>query len=59
MEKIDQAIEYVKDRLEGYQNPGSYCETAYYDRCAAKADILEEVLHHLEQVKKGAYDEQA
>jgi hypothetical protein len=53
MDKIDQAIEYVKDRLEGYQNPSSYCESEYYDRCAAKAAILEEVLSTLEQLKKG------
>jgi len=51
--KIDQAIAFVESRLEDYQNPGSYQEQEWYDKCAAKADILEEVLYRLQQIKKG------
>lgn len=53
IKKIDQAIEFVKSRLEDYQNPGSYQEAEWYARCDAKADILEEVLSRLESIKKG------
>jgi len=51
--KIDKAIEYVKSRLDDYSHPGSYQEQEWYAKCEAKSEILEEVLHRLEQIKKG------
>ena len=54
MKEIDQAIEYVEGLLEEYQNPMSYCEAEYYERCRAKADVLEDVLQTLQTIKKGA-----
>jgi len=45
--KINLAIANVEELLAGYQNPGTYQDTEYYIRAAAKADILEDVLCYL------------
>ncbi len=50
--KIEKAIRYVEMELEFVKNPGTYCDSEYYVRCAAKADILEDVLAYLKKVKE-------
>ena len=54
MTEIDRAIEYVEGLLEDYENPVSYCEIEYYERCRAKADVLRDVLQTLNQIKDSA-----
>jgi hypothetical protein len=50
-ELLDEAIEYVGSRLTDYQNPGSYQEKEWYIRCSAKADMCEEILYNLKQLR--------
>ena len=52
MSKINKAIEYVEMLLEDYKNPGTYCGVEYYERCRAKADVLEDVLTQLKAIKE-------
>ena len=52
MKKIDQAIEMVTNLLEEFNTPITYQEPEYYERCQAKADILEEVLANLKSIKE-------
>ena len=51
MTKIDQAIKYVEDELEYANNPGTYMDSAWYDRCKYRADALDDVLYKLQQLK--------
>lgn len=53
MKKIDQAIKEVRDLIEEYSSPMTYQESEYYERCRAKVDVLEDLLHTLERIKKG------
>ncbi|HET8688503.1 MAG TPA: hypothetical protein VFM18_17970 [Methanosarcina sp.] len=52
MDKLDKAIAIVKAEIECFDNPGAYHEEEYYVRCRAKVDVLEDVLHYLEELKK-------
>ena len=51
MSKIDDAIEYVTTELAYAKNPGTYMDEEYYIRCSAKADILDDVLYRLIQLR--------
>jgi len=54
MKKIDRAIAFVEQELKYVSDPGEGMDSEYYIKCAAKEDILDEVLYRLEQIKKGA-----
>lgn len=51
MTKLDEAIAYVEDELEYANNPGSYMDSTWYDRCRYRADALDDVLDKLKQLK--------
>lgn len=44
---IRKAIEFVKDEIEWYDNPGAYQDSMYYVRCEGKVAALEDVLSRL------------
>jgi len=43
----EELINKLESDLEDYENPGTYCESDYYDRCRAKADYIKELLSWL------------
>lgn len=45
---IKNLIERVSSDLHGYQNPGSYQESDWYDICRARAEYAEDVLGYLQ-----------
>lgn len=46
---LQRVIDGFKDDLDYYNNPASYCDSSYYDRCSAKADALSDVISTLER----------
>ncbi len=52
MNKIDKIINKLKYEIKYYDSPGSYQDRDYYEKCEAKASILEEILSFVEELKK-------
>lgn len=52
MSAIRKAIEFVKDEIEYYNNPGAYQDSMYYVRCEGKVAALEDVLSRLESLER-------
>lgn len=48
----DEHKKYMSAKMVG-KNPGTYMDEEYYIRQQAKADILDEVLYRLQQIKVG------
>ena len=54
--KIEHAIKAVEVRIADFKNPGGYLDAEWYVKCAAKVDVLEEILSVLQELKNEPFD---
>jgi hypothetical protein len=49
---VEEILELLRSEVETYENPGSYCESEWYDKCRAKAEILNDLIYIIESRNK-------
>jgi hypothetical protein len=50
---IDQVLDMLRSRVKDYKEPGRYMEEEWYVKCAAKVEVLEDVISDIEyRIKK-------
>jgi hypothetical protein len=45
---VEEILELLRQHKEDYEDPGSYMEESWYVKCAAKVDVLDDVIRTIE-----------
>lgn len=51
---VEEILELLRSTKEDYENPGSYMEEEWYIKCAAKADVLDDMIYAIKSCMKEA-----
>jgi hypothetical protein len=51
-DKLQKLLDYLVDRKNGLDTPMTFQEDEYYDECAAKSRMLEEVIDEVKSLMK-------
>jgi hypothetical protein len=49
---VEEILELLRSTKEDYEDPGGYMEESWYIKCAAKVNVLEDMIYAIESRMK-------